>query len=173
MPDLASLPSESHVFVDTNIFYYHFQAKSVTCTAFFNRIASDEVVAYVNSEVLSDLMHKLMLAEAVSKGLIPRPAASLLKKYLAANRLSLASMSDHQAQFENTLAIGLRVLRVTKRLLVDTKAERVAHDLMATDSLHLGNMNRHRLPIRDIATNDEDFSRIPSVRAWEPFDVIP
>jgi hypothetical protein len=64
MPDLATLPRAASVFVDTNIFDLHYQGRSATCSAFMARVASGEVTAYVNTHVLSDLLHKLMLAEA-------------------------------------------------------------------------------------------------------------
>jgi len=173
MSDLALLPAGTHVFVDTNIFYLHFQSKSATCTAFFNRIATGEVTGYVDTEVLSDLIHKLMLAEACAKGLISQQRAVDLKKYLAAHRTGIAAMHDHQAQFEDALAIGLKVFPVTKRLLIDTKAERALHGLMTNDSLHLGSMNRHSMSLRNIVTRDGDFGHIIGVTVWEPMDVIP
>jgi len=63
MPDLATLPFGTSVFVDTIIFDLHFRNKSATCTAFVERIARGEISAFVNTQVLSDLLHKLMLAE--------------------------------------------------------------------------------------------------------------
>lgn len=171
MGDLAALPPGTHVFVDTNIFYLHFQGKSASCTAFFNRIASGEVTAYVNTEVLSDLIHKLMLAEAYMKAIISEPKAHLLKTHLASNRRSIAAMPEHQTQFESTLAMGLRVLPITKNLLIETRNERATLGLMTNDSLHLGSMKRCRLPLKDIATKDGDFMHIAHVTVWEPKDV--
>jgi predicted nucleic acid-binding protein len=173
VPDLAALPAGTRVFVDTNIFDLHYRGKSATCSAFITRIARGEVVAYVNTQVLSDLLHKLMLAEAYAKGLITRRQASALKAYLKANRALAASLTDYQTQFENTLAIGLKVLRINRALLVETKAERIAHGLMTGDSLHLGNMNRHATPLRDIVTYNSDFTHISGLTVWEPMDVIP
>ena len=172
MPDLSTLPAGTHLFVDTNILYLHFAGQSATCTALCYRIANGEILAYVNTEVLSDLIHKLMLAEACAKGVIARPSAALLKAYLASNRTCIAAMTDHQAQFESTLAMGLKVLPVTKRLLVDTKMERAVHGLMTNDSLHLGSMNRRRVALRDVATRDADFAHVPGVTVWEPRDVV-
>ena len=172
MPDLAGLPAGATVFVDTNIFDLHFRGSSVTCTAFIERVARGEVTAYVNMQVLSDLMHKLMLAEAYSKKLIDKRTATKLKSLLASNRAVAASLVDYQIQFERTLAIGLRVLRITRSLLVETKVERYNHGLMTGDSLHVGNMNRHSTPIRDIVTCDGDFKHISSLIVWAPTDVV-
>lgn len=172
MPDLAALPTGTRVFVDTNIFDLHYRGKSATCSAFINRVARGEVVAYVNTQVLSDLLHKLMLAEAYAKGLISRRQASALKARLQANRALAAGLTDYQMQFENTLAIGLRVLQISRKILVETKAERVAHGLMTGDSLHLGNMNRHPIPLQDIVTHDGDFAHVPGLIVRGPMDVI-
>ncbi len=173
MPDLAALPAATQVFVDTNIFYLHFSGKSATCTAFLTRIANGELVAYVNTEVLSDLIHKLMLAEACAKGFITSPNASKMKARLLADRTLIAGMPDHQKQFESILAIGVKVLPVSARLLVETKVERAAQGLMTNDSLHLGNMNRYANVLRDIVTRDGDFEHVPNLLVWEPQDVIP
>ena len=172
MPDLTILPDGAHVFVDTNIFYFHFQGKSATCTAFFNRIADGEVTAYVNTEVLSDLIHKLMLAEACAKGIIRKQNACALKSYIASDRTCVAYMPDHQSQFEDTLGMGLKVLPVTKKLLVETKLERTTHGLMTNDSLHLGTMIRGAATVSNIATHDGDFIHIPDITVWRPADVI-
>jgi len=173
MPDLAQLPSGQTVFVDTNIFTLHYRNKSATCTAFIGRIAQGEVTAFVNTQVLSDLLHKLMLVEAVAKGFIQRTRASDLKQCFQNNRGIAAQLRDYQTQFEDTVAIGLQVLRISTKILVDTKAERTSHALLTGDSLHLGTMNRHLPVINDIVTHDGDFRHIPGLTVWQPMDVIP
>src|SRR5207249_2589246 len=153
------------------IFDLHYRGKSVTCSAFISRIARGEITAYVNTQVLSDLLHKLMLAEAYAKGLITRRQASLLKTCFKGNRVLAGSLTDYQSQFENTLAIGLKVLRITKELLIETKLERRSHALLTGDSIHVGNMSRHQQPISHIVTHDGDFAHIPGLTVWQPMDV--
>jgi len=170
--DLASLPSGRSVFVDTIIFDLHYREKSATCSAFIRRIARGEVTAYFNTQVLVDLLHKLMLAEAYAKGHIPRRSASELKSRLAANRGLIAGLTDYQTQFENTLAIGLKVLRLSKKILVDTKVERASFGLLTGDSLHLGSMNRHVVTLTDLVTHDGDFAHIAGLTVWQPMDVV-
>ena len=80
--DLADIPSGTRIFLDTNIFFLHYRNKSASCTALLNRIAQDDVVGYVNTQVLSDLLHKLMLAEAAAKGYCGF-SAKKLKTWLA------------------------------------------------------------------------------------------
>ncbi|MBI4639521.1 MAG: hypothetical protein HY731_02440 [Candidatus Tectomicrobia bacterium] len=172
MPDLAALPPNARVFVDTNIFDLHYRERSASCSAFIDRVAQGEIVAYVNTQVLSDLLHKLMLAEAYAKGYITRLSAIHLKRWLKANRALAVNLTDYQTQFERTLGIGLKVLRISTRILIETRTERVNHGLMTGDSLHLGTMNRHSVLLRDIVTHDGDFTHVPGLTVWEPMDVI-
>ena len=172
MPDLAALPLGSRVFVDTNIFHYCYAGRSATCFAFVRRIARGEITAYVNTLVLSDLMHKLMLSEAKDKGFINGLSARQLKTWLAANRQSAGLLVDYQQQFNDTLTIGLKTLNVTQAMMRRTQTERCDHGLMTTDSLHLGCMIRSHVQLTDIATKDGDFGHITGVTLWEPQDVI-
>lgn len=171
--DLASLPANTEIFVDANIFIYHFNGKSATCTAFVERIANDDVMAYVNTQVLSDLLHKLMCAEAVAKRLITNASADKMKKWLAANRAAAAKLRKYQAQFEYLLGIGVKVMPVTRKTLVDSKRDRAAHALMIGDSLNICSMGRNKPRLSHIATRDGDFGHISTLTVWQPQDVIP
>ena len=172
MPDLAQIPSGTKVFVDTIIFGLHFQGRSISCTVFVGRIARGEIYAYVNTEVLSDLLHKLMLYEAWQKGLIASPKAKDLREHLGRYRNAIGTMPDHQAQFEKMISGGIAVLQISPKLLKETKRERITHGLMTNDSVHLGNMLYKKEPLADIATNDADFEHITDITVWKPMDVI-
>ena len=169
--DLSSLPANSKVFVDTNIFFLHFQNKSATVNAFIHRVAMGEIEAYVNIQVLSDLMHKLMLAEAYAKGYITRLRAIELKQWLQANRQQAQTLTQYQQQFENTLAIGVKVLPIGVKLMVDTKDERANFGLMTGDSLHVGTMRRTATALSDIVTYDGDFHHVTGLEIWMPMDL--
>lgn len=172
MPNIRDIPPGTNVFVDTNIFYYHFSGQSPTCTAFLRRIAQGEVNAYVNTEVLSDLLHKLMLYEAHQKNIISSCSAVKMKQQLLIDRNTLSNMPDHQTLFETVLDIGVKVLKISKNMFIDTKRERIVHGLMTNDSIHLGTMIYHPTPIAHIATRDADFRHITEVTIWEPMDII-
>jgi predicted nucleic acid-binding protein len=179
MPDLAQLPTGASVFVDTNIFDLHFQSRSLTCMNFFSRVVNNEIDAYVNIQVLSDLLHKLMTADALSTHCIRERKVGLLKNYLKDCKLRGIPIpfSNYQTQFENVLEMGLKVLPIDEKLLVETKTERTTYYLMTGDSLHIGCMtrrvvNRQKAPLSDIVTFDGDFTSIPGLTVWKPSDVI-
>ncbi len=171
MPDLADLPDGTRVFVDTNIFHFHFQGKSQTCTTFLTRIARREIEAYVNTHVLAELLHKLMMTEAFAKKCTKSSNPQELKKYLKANHNKEPILTEYQLQFEAVMSFGLRVIRIDEKLLVETKKERASYYLMTGDSLHIGCMQRRRSPLRHIATHDADFVNIPNLTVWQPTDI--
>ena len=176
MPDLLDIQDGTSVFVDTNIFHYHFQNESRTCTAFLDRIKRGDVEAYVNAQVLSDLLHKLMLSESFEKKCYTakKPNQDSLKNYLRNlhnNPSEISKLTDYQQQFESILSIGVRILPINKTLLRTTKYERQTWHLMAGDSIHLGTMNRYKIPIQHIATHDNDFDHIPGLTIWKPLDI--
>ena len=177
MPDLSALPAGSRVFVDTNIFDLHFRNASTSCSLFLERVALGEVTAYVNIQVLSDLLHKLMLTEAFARRYISSRSASKLKDKLKSTPAIASTLVEYQRQFETILSLGITVLPVDERLLRETKFERTTYGLMTGDSIHLGTMNRCRVarrkePVRDIVTQDGDFALIAGLTVWRPEDVI-
>jgi len=176
MPDLTTLPGGTSVFVDTNIFHFHYQGKSISCSNFINRVAQGEVEAYVNTQVLSDLLHHLMCTEVAGKLGINRTNYNQVKNFLRGQQGQKYPLKDYEAQFEAIIAIGLHVLPINENLLVDTKVERQQYYLMTGDSLHLGTMNRRKIkrrkvPLQDIVTSDADFELIPGLTVWKPNDI--
>jgi len=178
MPDLNTVPGGISIFVDTNIFHFAFQGKSATCTRFIDRVARGEVAAYVNIQVLSDLLHKLMFAEALARGCTKSSNPQELKKYLKTMREEgkPLPLTDYETQFALVTSLGLHILPVNALLLAETKQERARYYLMTGDSLHLGTMSRRvikrrKAPLQNIATYDGDFAHIPGVTVWKPMDI--
>lgn len=174
--NLVDVPAGSRVFVDTNIFFYHFRGDSAACTRFIGRIINGEIIGYVNTEVLSDLLHKLMLLEAFNEKIIRSMKAVELKECFSRNRATAATLSKCEEDFKSVTKMGLIILPINKRLLISTKNERTKYGLLTTDSLHLGTMNRCRangqkMPLTNIATHDGDFAHIPDVTVWKPMDI--
>jgi len=171
MPDLATLPSEATVFVDTIIFDLHYRGKSAECERFLRRVAAGDVTAYVNTLVLTDLMHKLMLADAFQQGIIAERSAKKMREALNGDRSLAAKLVDCHQQFRATLRIGLRVRQITKDLLVRSQVHRQGQALLTGDSLHLETMLR--VGVLNVVTYDSDFANVAGITVWSPTDVMP
>jgi predicted nucleic acid-binding protein len=63
------------VFIDANIFIYHFGGRSLQCKAFLERCARRELLGYTSTPVLAEVLHRLMVAEAIMKGLVTAKTA--------------------------------------------------------------------------------------------------
>jgi len=65
----AGIPSQASVFVDANIFVYHFSLDpvlAVPCTQLLDRIARQEIRGSTAADVLNDVAHRVMVLEAAT-----------------------------------------------------------------------------------------------------------
>lgn len=86
---LADLPDDAMVFVDANIFVYHFTGVSAECKVLLERAERDIIRAKTGAHILLELVHRLMTIEAVTKGLISpsQPAKKLKQQWQVIQRL--------------------------------------------------------------------------------------
>jgi hypothetical protein len=74
---LPNLPRGADVFLDANVFIYTFGGHSNDCRDLLRRCASEEVFGITTLDVINEVTHRLMLTEAVAKGVITKLTALL------------------------------------------------------------------------------------------------
>jgi predicted nucleic acid-binding protein len=86
---LAKLPDGASVFVDANVFVYHFTGVSLECKTFLERAERKSIQAKTGAHILLEVVHRLMMIEAVTKGLIPpgQPAKKLKQQWQVIQQL--------------------------------------------------------------------------------------
>jgi predicted nucleic acid-binding protein len=65
----ADIPAGLSIFVDANIFVYHFLSHATfgpACHQLLERAARQEIVGYTAADVLSDVAHRVMTLEAIA-----------------------------------------------------------------------------------------------------------
>ncbi len=67
---LAELQDGARVFIDANIFIYHFGGRSLGCKALLERCARRELLGYTSTPVLAEVLHRRMVAEAIAQGFV-------------------------------------------------------------------------------------------------------
>ncbi len=164
--DINSLPAGAVVLVDANIFIYYLGGLSADCKAFLRRVALREVTAHITTTIIAEILHRRMMAEAITKKLIS-PGQPLKK--LKANPAVITSLSDYITEVEKLLLLPFRLAEITIADLAASHALRQTHGLFVNDSLNLA--CALRLGVTDILTHDADFNRVPSVNLWEPTDI--
>ena len=166
MPTLAKVPRGISVFVDANILVYFFtQMPPLTerCKALFERASRLEIDIFTSAHVAIDVIHRVMLAEAiVMHGLAPRDAVS----YLKSHPNTVKQLQWYRTIPSDIARARVHILDVTYRELHLSKKYRDHHGLLTGDSIILAVMERHKLV--HLVTNDSDFKRIPGIKVWMP-----
>jgi predicted nucleic acid-binding protein len=67
---LADLRDGDRVFIDANIFIYHFGGRSLECKALLERCACRDLLGYTSTPALAEVLHRRMVAEAIAQGLL-------------------------------------------------------------------------------------------------------
>lgn len=164
--DINRLPNGSRCFIDANILIYYLGGLSDEIRAFLHRVIDEEIEAHVNTVVVAEILHRRMMAEAVSKGLVT--ISKVLQKLKAQPQL-ITQLSDYVVALDDLLALPLRVTNVTLSTIDLSHHYRLSHGLFVNDSINLA--SAAELQITDIVTNDTDFKRVPNITVWEPTDI--
>lgn len=163
---LDRIDSGSRVFIDTNIFIYHFTGVSAESSNFLNRCEQNDLEGITSLNVLLEVLHRLMMVEAVRRSLIKPP--NIIKKL----KKSPEKVKQLNEYFLNTLRIpemGILIKPVSYDSILRSQAIRAAYGLMVNDSLIMASMQEEGISL--LATNDDAFKRIKSHHVHKPGDV--
>lgn len=162
----AEIPQGSIVGIDANVLAYHFieiDQLTAASTALLERGLRKELVLITTPQIVSDVIHRMMLYEA--------------RQLLALPANQLATHLKQHPQVVQQLTHHLDVPSLLRRFRIDIRpltyvhlhaAKRFRRDygLLANDSLLLGFMVTEQ--IQHLASNDRDFRRISDVTLWIP-----
>ena len=163
--DLAALPSGTRIFVDANIFIYHFTHTPLTaaCTAFLQRVEVGDVQGITSVAILAEAAHRLMILEAVqTHGLSAREAVRKLRE----NPALVRQLSRYKAATEAIPSFNVVIEPVTSAQLRIAQSLSTAYGLLTNDSLIAAVMQS--LSLIDLASNDPDLSVMPGLTVWRP-----
>lgn len=163
---LEDLPKGSRVFVDANVLTYalstveplHSQAVSL-----IERSARQEIALFTAATQAANVIHRTMIVEA--KSVLQVPSSKIIA-YLKAHPDTVKRLTRYRQIPGELSRARVRILDVTYREIHASKQYRDDYGLLTDDSIMLAVMQRHNLV--DLATNDEDFKRIPGLRLWMP-----
>ena len=163
---LNDLRDGARAFVDSNILIYHFAGKSADCRAFLQRCEQGRVEALTGAHIVLEVTHRLMILEALQKGLIPsgQPARRLKRRPEVVKVLS-----DYNRAVRQIPQIGIRVHDVQLPVVNASEAVRVKDGLMTNDSVTVAMMQE--LGLTQIATHDSDLQRVSNLEVYQPGDV--
>lgn len=110
---LNSISSGSKVFIDSNIFIYHFTAHNIfgeNCSSFLLRCASQEIIGYTSTNVIIETMHRLLIVEAVQTLHL---AEYNVIKYLKEHSQRIKELPKHSELIEKIKEFNLTILQTS------------------------------------------------------------
>lgn len=166
MVRLTEIPAKSPVYIDANIFIYHFTGVSQEATIFLERCESGDLDAYTGCLVVLEVMHRLMIIEARMKGL---PIGSSPARQLAAQPDFAKSLHEYNYHVSRIPEIGVTILDLPSRFASRSFEFRHRYGLLTNDSVIALEMADNRLSW--LASADRGFDRVPHIRRAAPADL--
>jgi predicted nucleic acid-binding protein len=161
------VPAGVGVFIDANIFHYAVIPVTPFTDAvlpFVNRLRAREFVGYASFQTLADAQHKTMLSlAAIQYGLTRSGMVGWLKNH--PDQIQTLAGLTQAATMLRALPLNILPSEETA-LLLEAAAICQAHGLLTNDALIVAVMQRHG--ITHLATNDDDFDRVPGITVWKP-----
>jgi len=165
--NLDDIPSGSLCVVDTNVLLYAEQGVSSQSQRLLRRCSNGELKAVLPQTVWQELAHKLMLAEAMTRGLVSggNPAARLAAKPEVIRGLTL-----YQAKLRSLLDLGLgfepcQLADLTERVF----ALQSKYGLLTNDAMVLA--VALRLKADALVSADKAFRDVEGIQLYAPTDL--
>ncbi len=164
---LDDIPAGSFCVADTNVLLYAEQGNSAQAQRFIRRCSSGELKGVLPQTVWQELTHKLMLAEALSRGLIAggNPAARLASRPEAIRDLTL-----YRGKVRALVDLGFGFEPCNRDdLLKSAFALQEKHGLLTNDAVVLAVTLRLRADA--LVSNDKAFRELDKPDIYFPSDL--
>ena len=162
---IENLPAGTHVFIDANIFVYAFLGHSKQCRDLLGRCATEEVLGITTLDVVNEVTHRMMLAEALGSGVIKRDSV----RDLRSKWREIAKFTEYWPQTSAIFGLNILVLTTDEARLYRAQTIRARHGLLTNDSLIVATMDE--FGIHSLATRDNDFDHIAELIVFKPSDI--
>jgi predicted nucleic acid-binding protein len=163
---LADLAAGDSVFVDANIFVFHFgpdPAYGPPCGQLVQQIQNQRLRGFTSTHVLAEVSHRLMVLEAST---LAGWVAGKVKRRLKQQPGAVKQLTQFRSAIETILRSQIHVFTIGPALFADAVVLSQQHGLMTNDALILAVMQTNGLS--KIASEDADFDRVPGIIRYAP-----
>ena len=164
-PPLEEIPNGSDVFIDANILIYGLSGRSSQCRQFLDRCYREELLGVTLLETVNEVTHRIMVAEAYAKRLIPSRTA----KALRGQHTVIPALRDYWHDTERLLALNLLFLTASEAILRAAQQVRESAALLTNDSMIVACMAEYGVSF--LASSDRDFERVAGITVFRPDDL--
>ncbi len=163
---LRELPAGRTVFIDANVFIYHFTGLSEECSHFLERCERGELAGITGVHIVLEVLHRLMMIEAVARGMV---SPSNVARKLREKPEVVRELSDYRRQAETIEEMGVTVRDLSMETVKRSHSYRQRDGLLVNDSLTIALMASEGVAL--LATADPDFARVQGLKIFSPSDL--
>lgn len=154
------------IFIDANIFIYHFTGKSEESRELLRRCQDGELTGFTSLNVLFEVLHRLMTIEAIEKKLV---APGNIVRKLREKPEVVKQLSDYQKNATFIYHMGIEVLLPSENIIEESFRFRTEYGLLTNDSLICSAMENEN--ITRLITSDRDFESVDWISVYIPGDL--
>lgn len=151
--------------IDANVFIYALSGQSAECRQLFERCLREELTGIALFETVNEVTHRLMIAEALSKGIIAVGGAKALRNKVQ----QIPTLADYWIDTQRILALNLLFTPVNETIIRNAQTVRQEAGLLTNDSMIVAGMREYGLSF--LASNDADFDRVDDITVFKPTDL--
>jgi len=163
---LSEIKAGSEIFVDSNIFIYHFTGVSDECSDFLSRCEREELIGITSVNVMLEVLHRLMMVEAVSKNIVKPP--NIVKK-LNKSPQKIKRLNEYFVNTEKIQDMGIEIKPLIFETIIKSHVIRLSSGLMVNDSVIIASMKKEGVKL--LATNDKVLKNLDEIDVYSPEDI--
>lgn len=164
---LSDLEDGSSVFIDANIFIYHFSKESKLnsdCSNFLERVEGGKINGFTSVAIIQEVTHRMMILEAVT--LIPEMKGKDLVKNLKARPEVVKKLVRHQSIPAQMALFNISIISPDIETIKRSQQMKRRYGILSNDALSLQIIED--LKINNLVSNDSDFERVNFITLYKP-----
>lgn len=162
----TDVPAGASLFIDANTFVYHFSPHATLgapCTELLERINQQEISASTSIDVLRDVAHRIMTAEAMTReGWPVAGIAHRLRKHPDVIR----ALSVFRQSIDDVPRFGVTIVSSPTSIASAAALVSQQYGLLSGDAMIVALMQQFGLT--NLASHDDDFDRVPWLTRYAP-----
>jgi len=168
---LSDIEVGTSIFIDANIFIYHFSKESRfnhACSNFLEYIETESINGVTSLPVIQEVTHRMMIIEAAARH--PEVKPKDMMKYLKANPEKVKKLTRHQEIPSRIDSLNVKTISLDLEMIKTSQLMKRRYGFLSNDSLTLQIMED--LKIKNLASNDTDFERVDFIKLFRPSEYI-
>ena len=164
---LSDLEKGASIFIDANIFIYHFSKGSrfnLASSSFLERAETGSISGFTSTSIVQEVTHRMMIMEAAI--VFQEIKAKDLVKYLKAHPEEVKKLINHQGIPSKIASFNMKMTSFDIDIIERSQAMKRRYGFLSNDALILQIMED--LKIKNLASNDTDFERVDFITLFLP-----